>query len=127
MHLTLCPSFEVLSLLVACLSGESHAHSIHPKRGLAVPTDLPAGWSYLGCYTDGVGARTFAASTYNGNAMTDESCVSFCANQGYPYAGTEYGGECYCGASIASTGAVAPASDCNVSFSVVIGDKDSLS
>ena len=116
MHPTIRPSFRVLSLLAAYFIGASDVSSVHFKRALTVPTDLPAGWAYLGCYTDSVGARTLAASTYNGNSMTGESCVSFCLNQQYPYAGTEYGGQCYCGVSIASTGATAPNSDCNVSL-----------
>lgn len=113
-------SFTVLSLFVSSLFGSSDAHSahskFHSKRALSISTNLPTGWSYLGCYTDSVGTRTLPGSTYNGNAMTEESCVSFCQSHGYPYAGTEYGGECYCGASLASTGTVASGSDCNVSF-----------
>ena len=46
--------------------------------------------------------------------MTDESCISFCAGQGYPYAGTEYAGQCYCGSQLASTGTVAPQTDCDM-------------
>ena len=112
-------SLTVLSLFFAIFlvaSEAKHVHHHHVKRALSLPNDLPTGWSYLGCYTDSTGARTLPAATYNGNAMTDESCVSYCANLQYPYAGTEYGGQCYCGTSIASTGTVATGTDCNVSL-----------
>lgn len=44
--------------------------------------------------------------------MTLESCATFCKN--YKYFGTEYGGECYCGDSLASSSASAPLGDCNM-------------
>lgn len=97
------------SLLTLCATW-----SLPQKRDLLIPSDLPSGWSYLSCYTDNVGGRTLSAATYNGNAMTGQSCISFCANKGYQYAGTEYSGECYCGSQLASSAAVAPQGDCNM-------------
>ena len=103
-----------LTYFLAASEAGHHNHHHNHKRALSLPNDLPAGWSYTGCYTDSVGARTLPGATFNGNTMTDESCVSFCLNKGYPYAGTEYGGECYCGTTIASTATTAPSTDCNV-------------
>lgn len=45
--------------------------------------------------------------------MTDESCIAFCTSKGFPYAGTEYAQECYCGRSLAAGAAEAPETDCN--------------
>jgi hypothetical protein len=44
--------------------------------------------------------------------MTLESCATFCKS--YKYFGTEYGGECYCGDSLAPSSASAPLADCNM-------------
>jgi hypothetical protein len=109
---SLCFVFAVFSL---CLLA-TDALSVKTKRALTPPTDLAAGWSYLGCYTDSVGARTLGGANYNGNDVTDEACVSFCAGKGYSFAGTEYAGQCFCGTSLASSGVSAPETDCNVSI-----------
>ena len=34
--------------------------------------------------------------------MTNDACISFCDGAGYPVAGTEYAGQCFCGAAITS-------------------------
>ena len=39
--------------------------------------------------------RTLAQGGYYDDvAMTDESCIAYCSNLGYIYAGTEYSNEC---------------------------------
>ncbi|OCK77835.1 copper radical oxidase [Lepidopterella palustris CBS 459.81] len=84
-------------------------------RVLTPPAKPATNWTYLGCYTDSVGARSLTGAAYNsGTAMTDEACVSFCISKNMIYAGTEYAGECYCGNSIASTGTPAASTDCNM-------------
>ncbi|KAI1626313.1 hypothetical protein EDD37DRAFT_339263 [Exophiala viscosa] len=35
--------------------------------------------------------------------MTNDGCISFCDNAGLAVAGTEYGGQCFCGDDISST------------------------
>ena len=45
---------------------------------------------------------------------TMETCTSACYDAGYGIAGMEYSAECWCGTSIQSGGAPAPASDCNM-------------
>ncbi|KAH9987623.1 copper radical oxidase [Russula compacta] len=82
----------------------------HPFRHLrfqrqAAPTDLPQGWTEVGCYTDNVASRTLTSATYTDTTdMTVENCVNFCNNQHYIYAGVEYGQECYCGNNISNGG-----------------------
>lgn len=52
-----------------------------------------------------------AASYYNYTGMTLEQCMSDCT--GYSYWGVEYGGECYCGNSLAASSTLATLSDCS--------------
>jgi hypothetical protein len=42
-------------------------------------------------------------STFNGPKMTNDPCISFCDAAGFPVAGTEYAGQCFCGVEITST------------------------
>ncbi|KAF6827300.1 WSC domain-containing protein [Colletotrichum plurivorum] len=54
----------------------------------------------LGCYTDDTNhGRTIAErqDQVSGDTMTPASCISACAADGYPFAGLEFGSECYCG------------------------------
>ncbi|KAH8908759.1 hypothetical protein BR93DRAFT_502707 [Coniochaeta sp. PMI_546] len=75
------------------------------------PTVSP--YALVGCWTEGSGVRALSANSYSsGTSMTLESCATFCKN--YKYFGAEYGGECYCGDSLASSSASAPLSDCNM-------------
>lgn len=46
--------------------------------------------------------------------MTQESCISFCSEQNYVYAGTEYAQECYCGNNFSNGGSSTSAADCNM-------------
>jgi len=68
------------------------------------------GYTYVGCYTDSVGARTLTGNFFGDNAMTVEDCATFC--QGYTYFGTEYGVQCFCGNAFANPTNEAPESDC---------------
>ncbi|KAI2613481.1 WSC-domain-containing protein [Hypoxylon fragiforme] len=54
--------------------------------------------TYLGCFSDpGGNSRALQGdSKVNTTAMTNEMCVSYCREKGYPLAGTEYSQECYC-------------------------------
>lgn len=59
-----------------------------------VPATLPGTWTYQGCYTEN-GPRTLNGKmTASNTLMTDEYCISFCDQNGYLYAGTEYTSEC---------------------------------
>ncbi|KAF2703137.1 WSC-domain-containing protein [Pleomassaria siparia CBS 279.74] len=59
------------------------------------------GWKYIGCGKDDAGQRTLSAAQTSGDSMTVESCVDLCKTKNTLYAGLVYGGECYCGNSIA--------------------------
>lgn len=67
------------------------------------------GWVYQGCYVDNAGGRSLPyGATFQGD-LTNDKCRTACRAAGYIYAGTEYGGECYCGNALQNGGA--PASD----------------
>lgn len=49
------------------------------------------GWTELGCYVDSVGARVLDGPNYvDFDALTHASCATFCATEGFAYAGLEY-------------------------------------
>lgn len=70
---------------------------------------------YLGCYTEGKGARALGGAKTTNKKMTLSVCSNFCSSKGYPYLGLENGEDCYCSKKGPSNGSVeAPASQCNV-------------
>ncbi|KAK4167593.1 WSC domain-containing protein [Cladorrhinum sp. PSN259] len=71
----------------------------------------------LGCWTDesSLGrALTYRQNQVDGSSMTTESCLQACKSGGFPFAGTQYGGECYCGVVIGNGTFSAPAEECNM-------------
>jgi hypothetical protein len=67
---------------------------------LTVSPDISYG--YLGCYEDttDILTRVLRGPGFNSSSMTPTSCATYCSNLGYPYAGNESGGECFCGATL---------------------------
>jgi glucan 1,3-beta-glucosidase len=56
-----------------------------------------SGWTFLGCYTDSVSARTLSQRfdvAGGASAMTIEACKAVCHSNGYSLAGVEYADEC---------------------------------
>ncbi|KAG7087310.1 hypothetical protein E1B28_013287 [Marasmius oreades] len=88
------------------------------KTPPAPPTTVPkvGNWSSLGCYGDNVNGQ--GRTLTHGMAMTTpttiEECSSSCFKAGYRFAGTEFGGECYCDTSISNGGVQTPLTDCNM-------------
>lgn len=77
-----------------------------PTPGFVSPkTPLPSGWHELGCVAEGPKGRAFTSTSTTNDAMTKAVCANFCSAAGFPYAGVEFGRECYCGKSF-SNGAV---------------------
>lgn len=84
------------------------------EDGAAAATNLPqqggkktagtpdiAGFQYVGCYKD-ASARTLAGETLPAlGRVSNTNCVTYCASKGFRLAGTEYGGECFCGNGLA--------------------------
>ncbi|KAK4223829.1 WSC domain-containing protein [Podospora fimiseda] len=76
-----------------------------PVKG---PANLP-GITSLGCYVD-TPARVFPYRVIGTDDMTAAKCAENCA--GYPYFGTQYSRECFCGATAPSE--PTSASDCSM-------------
>ncbi|GAA5866846.1 hypothetical protein JCM8547_003583 [Rhodosporidiobolus lusitaniae] len=69
-------------------------------------------WSYTGCYTDSISARTLPHGL--GSQHCDiQTCLDLAAAAEYKYAVNIYGGECWGANQIASTGTVQSLSKCN--------------
>ncbi|KAK2590697.1 hypothetical protein QQS21_011621 [Conoideocrella luteorostrata] len=100
-----------LSIIFALLFTSSNASFVE-KRDLVPPTDIELGngWTYQGCYVDV--DRTINAANTADAQMTNQKCTQFCFAKGFPYAGTEYANECFCGRQLATGGVKTPATDC---------------
>lgn len=71
----------------------------------------------LGCYFDdsNIGkALSYPQDSVNGDSLTTEKCLAACKKGGYPFAGTEFGGECWCGVVLGNNTYPTPDSDCNI-------------
>ncbi|KAL8832686.1 MAG: hypothetical protein Q9170_004784 [Blastenia crenularia] len=73
------------------------------------PTIVPGNtdFSYTACYTEATSGRALKTLAAANDSMTVEICLSACS--AYQYAGVEYGRECWCDNSIASTATKATA------------------
>lgn len=87
------------------------------------PTFLPvdevtvADYDHLGCWTDDSEygrALAYPQDQVDGSTLTTEKCLQACRNGGYPFAGTEFGGECWCGVVIGNGTFSAPDSECDI-------------
>lgn len=96
--------------------------SAAPTPSITPPTvtngtesDLPdiAGFKYAGCYKDG------RDRTLNGEvrpnlgprgSVTNTKCITYCQKKGWKLAGTEHGGECYCGNELTGSQIIAESS-----------------
>ncbi|CAO1625703.1 unnamed protein product [Sympodiomycopsis kandeliae] len=88
--------------------------SVTTTAAPSLPTDsFQYGGQSLGCFRDDAGfngPRSLPSARISEGIMTQEYCANHCGQQGFKYSGTEYGSECYCGASLPST----KAENCNV-------------
>jgi hypothetical protein len=87
--------------------GESLAYggTIWTRQG--VTAQGPA--SYLGCFRDqgdpsGTAGRDLAGAVVNNAGVTTETCLQFCQQRGFTYAGTQYSSWCFCGNSYGRSG-----------------------
>lgn len=89
-----------------CKANETQACGGNSKISIYQdPTFVPiedtsiADYDSVGCYSEGPNGRTL----YWRNDDVDESsldvneCLTACRNEGFPFAGVEFGRECYCG------------------------------
>ncbi|KAL2019677.1 hypothetical protein VTK56DRAFT_9296 [Thermocarpiscus australiensis] len=76
-----------------------------------------ADYHALGCYTDDSSlgkALVYRQDQLDAATLTTEKCLQACRDGGFPFAGTEYGGECYCGVVLGNDSSVVSAEECNM-------------
>ncbi|KAJ4244397.1 hypothetical protein NW762_014525 [Fusarium torreyae] len=77
--------------------------------------DLNSPPKYLGCYTEGKGARALGDAKTTDKKMSVDNCAAFCSSKGYHYLGLENGQDCYCSKKGPSSGSLeVPESECSV-------------
>ncbi|KAL5598844.1 uncharacterized protein BROUX77_005877 [Berkeleyomyces rouxiae] len=75
-----------------------------------------ADYKASGCWSDDSSegrALSWKQEALDGSKMTPEMCLGSCKDGGYPYAGLEYGGECYCGVAIGNFSTSIDSSKCS--------------
>lgn len=89
-------------------SSTKTAPSEPPSAGVA----LPAGWTSTGCFSDNVNHRVLGPRLeWWGVPITSSNCVKHCNSIGKTIAGTENGGQCFCGNHLINS--VATPGKCN--------------
>lgn len=78
------------------------------------PSNKPTvgSFKYLGCRTDSRESRALTGAYTHGPDVDLESCASYCSS--FEYFGTEFGQECFCSNTLATTSATANEDDCNM-------------
>jgi hypothetical protein len=97
-----------------------------------VPTTIPTGWTYKGCYVDGPGYRIMGFQQADSSSQTVASCSSKCASLNYTIAGMEYSSQCFCDNFIRQNGSLASLDSqcsmaCSGNSSQACGGPDRLS
>jgi Domain of unknown function (DUF1996)/WSC domain len=73
------------------------------------------GWKYYGCYQD-TRARVLSGiklANIGNHQVTNTKCVAYCSDKGFSMAGTEYGGQCFCGNELVGSSKI-DESKCNM-------------
>ena len=89
----ICGGPDRLTLYSYSSGGSTPTSTTTASSPTGTGNPLP-GWSFLGCYTDSVSARTLPNNEPVSGGMTNEGCQNACLAAGYSIAGTEYAGEC---------------------------------
>ncbi|KIW14365.1 hypothetical protein PV08_07147 [Exophiala spinifera] len=93
------PSSSSQATLTTLTTSSSSSTAIASPTSTTPVSSNPS-WSYSGCFTDTVFPRSLPEwSNFNGPTMTNDACISYCDKAGFPVAGTEYAGQCFCGTS----------------------------
>ncbi|KAF7290351.1 hypothetical protein HMN09_01293100 [Mycena chlorophos] len=102
------------------LCGAGNLLDVYNNTGKAPPPPptIPAtigNWTSLGCFSDNVNnTRSLPIGLGLTVPTTLDACTSACFDAGYPYAGAEYAGQCYCGTAIYEFAGTIPVTDCNM-------------
>lgn len=71
-----------------------------------------SGYTYQGCYTDSVSARSLSSLRTTNGALTIQLCAQTCLQGNYKYMGAEYYSECYCANELSTAATLTPDTDC---------------
>lgn len=98
---------------------QTSMHSFHllSLAGLGLAASIrrdDSGFTYSGCYSDSQGSRSLTNGGYSGPDVTPTTCVSYCSNKGFNYAGLEYGNECWCGYVLQPSAVKKAETDCSM-------------
>ncbi|KAF4470185.1 fungistatic metabolite [Fusarium albosuccineum] len=82
---------------------------------MASPESFGLQKKYLGCYTEGNGARALNKAKKTSTKMTIDMCAGFCSDKGFAYIGLENSHDCYCSNKGPSSGSIeAPEAHCKM-------------
>jgi len=89
-----------------------------PATGSTPPTTgdtVAPGWTYKGCFQDGSQASRVLSGVQFANVgkASNTNCVAYCSKAGFSMAGTEFGGQCFCGNEL-KTSTLLGEEKCNV-------------
>ncbi|OBT51039.1 hypothetical protein VE04_08574, partial [Pseudogymnoascus sp. 24MN13] len=89
--------------------------TVAPPTNTGVPTTPTSpvtvgDYDFVYCWAEPAAGRSFAAKSTAADDMTNEKCATFCA--AYPYFGTQWSKECWCGTGPAG-GGLAPLGECD--------------
>lgn len=101
---------------IACAIQAGEFYATH------LPSHCPRGNhsanAQLGCYRDEKEYRLLSGYFINfKSSNTPDKCTQLCLQSGFPYAGVQYGSECFCGADAPPEAAKLPDSSCNMKCS----------
>ncbi|WWC92585.1 uncharacterized protein L201_007544 [Kwoniella dendrophila CBS 6074] len=94
--------------------GGSNALQLYQNPSLAQELTLVDNYKSQGCIQE-VSGRALTGASLTGSDMTIDKCVTYCAQEGFTYAGLEYASECYCGNTLSNGAAISSYSNqCNM-------------
>lgn len=75
--------------------------TLPPPSATGTPeSNIAAGWGYKGCFSDKTFERALSGIEFANighKQVTNTKCVNYCSSRGFSLAGTEFGGQCFCG------------------------------
>ena len=93
-------SSSIVSDAATTASTTATATTTSSAASASVTASDSSEWYALGCAID-TSSRILSGYALDGQSdMTIDSCLELCEDQGYSFAGVEFGDECYCGNSI---------------------------
>ena len=93
----------VLSTITVTPSGAAATTTASSSNTTTSSTAVESGWSSAGCHSDVYSNRVLQGIMFANlgqRNVTTTGCVSYCDSHGFTVAGTEYGGQCFCGNSL---------------------------